>query len=210
MAVKPPLKRRVKLRGAQVARQQTAHLRVVNPDTPDESSAVVDGLRGQTPHRDQDDRSAIVPESLYSAALMPEQTDSLQVPAARDIDPIATTSPSVHSADSMLNEDDIPTAPTANVIKSPVVVEEHEITEPHTYEQSSAAFARAHPSRTDKMFGIKRPLHFRGTGWGRNSSYKDKYPGDEMYEELGPDARIWHVYLDEAEAFDGDMIEAKL
>ncbi|KAA1466001.1 hypothetical protein DENSPDRAFT_855845 [Dentipellis sp. KUC8613] len=35
-----------------------------------------------------------------------------------------------------------------------------------------------------------------------------KYPADEMGEELGPNARVWRVYLDEAEAFDKDMIDS--
>ncbi|TFY80559.1 hypothetical protein EWM64_g3454 [Hericium alpestre] len=37
--------------------------------------------------------------------------------------------------------------------------------------------------------------------------YEQKYPADEIYEEMGPNARVWRVYLDEAEAFDTDMIE---
>ncbi|KAF9065734.1 hypothetical protein BDP27DRAFT_1157211, partial [Rhodocollybia butyracea] len=36
--------------------------------------------------------------------------------------------------------------------------------------------------------------------------YTVKYPEDERYHELGPEARIWRVYGDEATAFDNDMI----
>ncbi|KAJ3755148.1 hypothetical protein EV360DRAFT_25870, partial [Lentinula raphanica] len=36
--------------------------------------------------------------------------------------------------------------------------------------------------------------------------YRLKYPKDERYHELEPEARVWWVYLDEAIAFDNDMI----
>jgi hypothetical protein len=36
--------------------------------------------------------------------------------------------------------------------------------------------------------------------------YERKYPPDAKYEEGGPTARLWRVYLDEAQAFDTDMI----
>ncbi|TFY74102.1 hypothetical protein EWM64_g9909 [Hericium alpestre] len=36
---------------------------------------------------------------------------------------------------------------------------------------------------------------------------KYKYPPDDINEALGPDARVWRMYLDEAQAFDSNMIE---
>ncbi|KAF9058412.1 hypothetical protein BDP27DRAFT_1386142 [Rhodocollybia butyracea] len=36
--------------------------------------------------------------------------------------------------------------------------------------------------------------------------YMLKYPEDEQYHELDPEARIWRVYGDEAAAFDTDMV----
>ncbi|KAA1466027.1 hypothetical protein DENSPDRAFT_7912 [Dentipellis sp. KUC8613] len=64
------------------------------------------------------------------------------------------------------------------------------------------------PSQTDarRLFGLPKK---RGTRVGLGNdlhNYEQKYPPDEMGEELGPNARIWRVYLDEAEAFDNDMI----
>lgn len=37
------------------------------------------------------------------------------------------------------------------------------------------------------------------------SNYEQKYAADAPYEELGPSARVWKVYEDEAEKFDADM-----
>ncbi|KAF9059342.1 hypothetical protein BDP27DRAFT_1238974, partial [Rhodocollybia butyracea] len=39
-----------------------------------------------------------------------------------------------------------------------------------------------------------------------NYDYTLKYPEDERYQKLGPEARIWRVYGDEATAFDADMV----
>ena len=36
--------------------------------------------------------------------------------------------------------------------------------------------------------------------------YEVKYPPDERYHELGENARVWRVYLDEAGEYDRDMI----
>ncbi|KAJ7847445.1 hypothetical protein B0H14DRAFT_2274313, partial [Mycena olivaceomarginata] len=38
--------------------------------------------------------------------------------------------------------------------------------------------------------------------------YGKKYPPDLIYEEMGPNARAWRMYLDECTIFDGDMSEA--
>lgn len=40
----------------------------------------------------------------------------------------------------------------------------------------------------------------------RNYNYEEKYPPDPPGEEMGPNARFWHVYLDEAEIFDQDLL----
>ncbi|KAF9071935.1 hypothetical protein BDP27DRAFT_1218273, partial [Rhodocollybia butyracea] len=39
-----------------------------------------------------------------------------------------------------------------------------------------------------------------------NYDYTVKYPEDERYHELDPEARVWRVYGDEASAFDNDMV----
>jgi hypothetical protein len=37
--------------------------------------------------------------------------------------------------------------------------------------------------------------------------YDHRYPSDKFGEEMGPGARVWRVYLDEAELNDRDMVE---
>lgn len=37
--------------------------------------------------------------------------------------------------------------------------------------------------------------------------YEQKYPEDEPYQEMGPMARIWKVFLDECTKFDAEMTE---
>lgn len=42
---------------------------------------------------------------------------------------------------------------------------------------------------------------------GVNSdNYEARYPPDPNGEEIGEDARVWRVYLDEAEAHDAEMV----
>ncbi|KAK7440426.1 hypothetical protein VKT23_017064 [Stygiomarasmius scandens] len=41
----------------------------------------------------------------------------------------------------------------------------------------------------------------------RDYDYEKKYPPDPYGEEVGEDARIWKVYLDEAEAYDDEMLK---
>ncbi|KAG6876461.1 hypothetical protein C0993_002910, partial [Termitomyces sp. T159_Od127] len=41
----------------------------------------------------------------------------------------------------------------------------------------------------------------------RNYDYDKKYERDKQGDELAENARIWNVYLDEAESYDMDMIE---
>jgi hypothetical protein len=41
----------------------------------------------------------------------------------------------------------------------------------------------------------------------RNYDYTQKYPPDDLGKEAGENARVWKVYLDEAEAFDDEMLK---
>ncbi|KAK7440465.1 hypothetical protein VKT23_017105 [Stygiomarasmius scandens] len=41
----------------------------------------------------------------------------------------------------------------------------------------------------------------------RDYDYEKKYPPDPYGQEIGEDARIWKVYLDEAEAYDDEMLK---
>lgn len=43
-------------------------------------------------------------------------------------------------------------------------------------------------------------------GYLATYDYEQKYPEDERYHELDENARVWHVYNDEAEAFDADIV----
>ena len=36
--------------------------------------------------------------------------------------------------------------------------------------------------------------------------FEEKYPLDPIYEEMGPNARVWRVNLDECEVYDNDMV----
>ncbi len=39
------------------------------------------------------------------------------------------------------------------------------------------------------------------------SDYEQKYSEDATYEETGPNARVWRIYLDESIVFDMNMVE---
>ncbi|KAL1697756.1 hypothetical protein EV121DRAFT_274879, partial [Schizophyllum commune] len=63
-----------------------------------------------------------------------------------------------------------------------------------------------------KTFGIHKfnPEYCLGSGAQREDrrrGYEDKYEDDAMYEELGDDARIWRVMLDEGRANDAAMLQ---
>lgn len=45
------------------------------------------------------------------------------------------------------------------------------------------------------------------TGYVNTDDYEEKYEPDPHGEEAGPNARIWRVYLDEANAYDVEMVE---
>ena len=46
-------------------------------------------------------------------------------------------------------------------------------------------------------------FHQQSTG---RFDFEDKYPEDPIYEEMGPNARLWRAFLDECEVFDVDMV----
>ncbi|KAL1712187.1 hypothetical protein EV715DRAFT_214152 [Schizophyllum commune] len=69
-------------------------------------------------------------------------------------------------------------------------------------------------SSGSKTFGIHKfnPEYCLGARSGaqredRRRGYEDKYEDDAMYEELGDDARIWRVMLDEGRANDAAMLQ---
>lgn len=37
--------------------------------------------------------------------------------------------------------------------------------------------------------------------------YEEIYPPDPLWQELGENSRVWHVYNDEAEVIDGNLVE---
>ena len=41
----------------------------------------------------------------------------------------------------------------------------------------------------------------------RINNYEELYPPDEYGQEMGPNARVWRVYLDEADLFDKDLLD---
>ncbi|KAF9020921.1 hypothetical protein BDP27DRAFT_1411622 [Rhodocollybia butyracea] len=65
----------------------------------------------------------------------------------------------------------------------------------------------ARTCRKEHQFGLKKePVHRAPDQSPEAYDYKLKYPEDERYHELDEEARIWWVYLDEATAYDNDMI----
>ncbi|KAL1666335.1 hypothetical protein GGF50DRAFT_113314 [Schizophyllum commune] len=55
------------------------------------------------------------------------------------------------------------------------------------------------------VFGIRqKPRHQRPANL---HDYEEKYDEDAYGEELGPNARFWHVLLDEGRVYDADMVE---
>ncbi|KAJ3792895.1 hypothetical protein GGU11DRAFT_855437 [Lentinula aff. detonsa] len=67
---------------------------------------------------------------------------------------------------------------------------------------NSAAYTSFKPKR----FGMNREHAQRTNAVVANYDYRLKYPQDRRYHELDSEARIWWVYLDEATAFDNDMV----
>ena len=44
------------------------------------------------------------------------------------------------------------------------------------------------------------------TAFPNPHDYENKYPADPAGEELGPTARVWRAYLDEAKKFDDELL----
>ncbi|KAG8810091.1 hypothetical protein FRC19_004787, partial [Serendipita sp. 401] len=63
---------------------------------------------------------------------------------------------------------------------------------------------KAHGEGKSALLGMPREANIRSTN---PDDYEAKYPADEFGEEVGPNARFWRVYLDEAELFDIEMTE---
>lgn len=55
-----------------------------------------------------------------------------------------------------------------------------------------------------RYFGL--PRHNMSSGRGGVADYKEMYPNDALGEEMGENARVWRVYLDESGRFDDDML----
>ncbi|KAL1692437.1 hypothetical protein GGG16DRAFT_90073 [Schizophyllum commune] len=64
----------------------------------------------------------------------------------------------------------------------------------------------ANRDETPRFFGIPK---YTGvpTGKGGIGDYRDMYPEDPYAAEIGENARVWRVYLDESGQFDDDMIK---
>ncbi|KAH8824875.1 hypothetical protein DL96DRAFT_1697462 [Flagelloscypha sp. PMI_526] len=58
----------------------------------------------------------------------------------------------------------------------------------------------------DKIFGIPKHHSDSQHPGGRSYDYTQKYLPDELGKEADHEARIWKVYLDEAESYDEDMV----
>ncbi|KAJ7301482.1 hypothetical protein DFH08DRAFT_978721 [Mycena albidolilacea] len=76
-------------------------------------------------------------------------------------------------------------------------------------DDSPSADCKALPNRTERrIFGMKRNVKAAAPHFYATDDYGKKYPPDLIYEEMGPNARAWRMYLDECTIFDGDMSEA--
>lgn len=65
-----------------------------------------------------------------------------------------------------------------------------------------------HPTQPRRSRGLSFLRHHSvGRGGGNYAEYEQKYPADEYGAEMGPTARVWRVYLEEAEQYDSEMIE---
>ncbi|KAL1754046.1 hypothetical protein FB107DRAFT_263794 [Schizophyllum commune] len=74
---------------------------------------------------------------------------------------------------------------------------------PQTHNQSGG---NANRDETPRFFGIPK---YTGVpiGKGGIGDYRDMYPEDPYAAEIGENARVWRVYLDESGQFDDDMIK---
>ncbi|TFY77027.1 hypothetical protein EWM64_g6985 [Hericium alpestre] len=74
--------------------------------------------------------------------------------------------------------------------------------------------AGSHAADTNAASGDKKKGHYFGlpksstnTAYVSPDDYEQNYPEDHVNDGLGPSARVWRVYLDEAKAFDDNMID---
>ncbi|GAW07834.1 hypothetical protein LENED_009851 [Lentinula edodes] len=81
-------------------------------------------------------------------------------------------------------------------------------TEPHPKSlPAKGADAQVHGKTfKDFRFGLNGEQVVRENTSAANYDYRLKYPQDKRYHELDEEARVWWVYLDEAAAFDNDMV----
>jgi hypothetical protein len=61
------------------------------------------------------------------------------------------------------------------------------------------------PRLGDVSLGMHSPLLKRILDRYRN--YAELYPEDRLMEELGDNARIWRVYIDETDRMDAELVE---
>ncbi|KAF5352302.1 hypothetical protein D9758_011922 [Tetrapyrgos nigripes] len=72
------------------------------------------------------------------------------------------------------------------------------------YSTQQPAELEKKPEVPHRVLGI--PQHQSAYSGNRNYDYTQKYPPDELGKEASENARVWKVYLDEAEAFDDEML----
>ncbi|KAA1470996.1 hypothetical protein DENSPDRAFT_85292 [Dentipellis sp. KUC8613] len=65
-----------------------------------------------------------------------------------------------------------------------------------------------HKSQQKKKSTFGMPYHSHNIQYPSSDDYEQKYPPDEPFKTLDPNARVWKVYLDEAKMMDDDMTEA--
>ncbi|KAK7456336.1 hypothetical protein VKT23_010583 [Stygiomarasmius scandens] len=75
----------------------------------------------------------------------------------------------------------------------------------HTRQQTMATPEERKKEDPERFFSIPKyqPTY---TG-GRSYNYEEKYAPDPSGERLSDNARVWKIYLDEAESYDDDMLK---
>ncbi|TFY56199.1 hypothetical protein EVG20_g9023 [Dentipellis fragilis] len=68
------------------------------------------------------------------------------------------------------------------------------------------AYASDGKRKSRRTFGVQH--NTQSTYYVNPDDYEKKYPSDEPFKCLEPNARVWKVYLDEAKMVDDDMVEA--
>lgn len=65
---------------------------------------------------------------------------------------------------------------------------------------------KTNPRRRFPYFHVQSAHGVGRFGGDQFIDYEQRYPPDEYGKEMGPNARVWHVYLDEADKYDAEMI----